>query len=447
MKAAPSGRGVARLLLVLLASRRAACLLGTPAPQAEITPDAVNRVLKPAITFSLATPPEAAATRPEGGEDWRRQARVVAGLQQLECTEDVVGAQFAMLDAAERDDPLAMAALGSMFILGQECTRKRNLTWGVHWLSRAVELGQPDAQALMAFLQISDALNDLYNYTGVPHDRPGGLKLLERAAAGGSTFANMALGYRYAMGVGVPESSAAAGAFYENAAMSAAEWLDGRRRRTVEQANPVDSEHLTLLARRMPERERMDAPSIEYIDYCAHIGDLQGQLGMGHLFHAGQHGVPRDERAAEHWFCSAARQGDPMAHANYGLVQMRARKYGAAVRSLRRAAKLGDPSGWAGLGYAHLYGAGLPQSDAMAARAVVAAARVGHLDSIYNMGVLALQGRGMDASVRKAFHCFSVAAEFAHPHAQVLASAPPRLAASGASAPLPSGASAPLRRC
>jgi len=33
--------------------------------------------------------------------------------------------------------------------------------------------------------------------------------------------------------------------------------------------------------------------------------------------------------------------------------------------------------------------------------------------------VLSLQGRGVAPSVRKAFHCFSVAAEFSHPHAQL----------------------------
>ena len=53
------------------------------------------------------------------------------------------------------------------------------------------------------------------------------------------------MGYRHLNGVGVPESCPAAGAFYENAALAAGEWLDERRRRSVEHANPVDAEHLT----------------------------------------------------------------------------------------------------------------------------------------------------------------------------------------------------------
>ena len=65
-----------------------------------------------------------------------------------------------------------------------------------------------------------------------------------------------------------------------------------------------------------------------------------------------------------------------MGHANDGMMRLRAAGAGAgrdaarAVRALRRAAKLQDPSGWAGLAYAHLYGAGVKQSDEMAVRAM-----------------------------------------------------------------------------
>ena len=61
------------------------------------------------------------------------------------------------------------------------------------------------------------------------------------------------------------------------------------------------------------------------------------------------------------------------------------------MRALRRAAKLRDASGWAGLGYAHLYGAGVAQSDEMAAKSLCMAAQHGHLDAIFNLGVLWLQ--------------------------------------------------------
>jgi TPR repeat protein len=334
----------------------------------------------------------------------------------------------------------------------------------------------------------------------VTHDRTEGIRLLQRGAAGGSPFANLAMGFRcassaggrararaglgwaglgwaglgwaglgwrwaqrpraqegwlratayrcrratgalpplphavtypgpsqpttlvrYMAGAGVVESCPTSGVYYEAAALSAREWLDLRRQRSVEQSNPTEQEHLTLLARNMPPRDKMDAANVEYIDYCAAIGDVQGQLGMGQLLHAGSHGVTQDRGAAAHWFRSAAALGEGMGHANDGMMRLReGRDAAGAVRALRRAAKLQDPSGWAGLAYAHLYGAGVKQSDEMAARAMCMAAQSGHLDSIFNIGVLWLQGRGVaKRDVRKAFHCFSVAAEFSHAHAQL----------------------------
>ena len=159
---------LAAVALCVVSLPRARCLLGTAAPPTEASPESVERVLQPAITFTLAAEP-ATAEQTGGEDDWRRLARTVAQLQQLECTEDVLGAQVQMVDAAEQGDRLAMAALGSMFLLGQDCARKRNLTWGYHWLSRAVELEQPDALALMGFLHTTDVLRDLYNFTAVTH--------------------------------------------------------------------------------------------------------------------------------------------------------------------------------------------------------------------------------------------------------------------------------------
>ena len=71
-----------------------------------------------------------------------------------------------------------------------------------------------------------------------------------------------------------------------------------RRQRSVEQSNPTEQDHLTPLARNLPPRDKMDVANVEYIDYCAAIGDVQGQLGMGQLLHAGSHGVPQDRALA-----------------------------------------------------------------------------------------------------------------------------------------------------
>ena len=50
----------------------------------------------------------------EGRGPWRVLARKAATLQQLDCTDDMLGATNRMVDEAEEGEPLAMAALGVM---------------------------------------------------------------------------------------------------------------------------------------------------------------------------------------------------------------------------------------------------------------------------------------------------------------------------------------------
>jgi SEL1 protein len=378
-----------------------------------------NPVINAPITFTLDDA-EHDTEKPVSGTNWQEAARRAAALLQLDCTPGLLEATTAMVDAAGGGDELAMAALGSMYLLGQQCAPKRNLTWALHWLSRAEELGQPDAQALMGFLHASDALRDIYNFSGLEANRTHGRVLYDRAARGGSTLGAMAMAFRHAYGIGLRESCADSAALYEQAAQAAISSMDETRRHTVEQSNPVEVDHLTLLAQQMPPRDRYDVSTIEYMDYLANVGDVTGKLGMGHLYHAGSHGVPRDCAAAMHWFRSAAHQGDAMGHTNLGFVQLRSRRYREALRSLRRGTKHRDASAWAGLAYAHLYGLGVPQSDERAAKCMWLAARLGHLDSIYNLGALTLGGRGVPKSVSQGFRFLSVAAEFQHPQAQLV---------------------------
>lgn len=117
------------------------------------------------------------------------------------------------------------------------------------------------------------------------------------------------------------------------------------RWRTVEQSFPSETDQLTSLSFTSRKRERVDPGTVEYMDYCARIGDVGGKVSMGHLYHSGSHGVGRDQGAALHWFQSAARQGDGMGHSNLGFMQLRSGRHQAAVKSFRRATRLQDVSG------------------------------------------------------------------------------------------------------
>jgi len=383
----------------------------------------IEQFLSPSVTFVL-TEEDAAQVPPSEEVTWQLHAQKIASLQQIDdCTEDLLGSTVAMVEAASEGDALAMASLGTLYLLGQECSPKRNLTWAVHWLQRAAALGQADAQATLGFLHDSDALRLVYNFTAVTFEKAKAMPLFEAAAGGGSMYAAMALASKYHLGLGVKESCPASAAYYEAAASAAIAELEPKRKKSVEQSNPIETEHATLLHRQIEPREArgvMDVSSIEYLDYLAQVGDLTGKVSMGHIYHSGTHGVKRDKVLAKHWFRSAAIAGEPTAHAALGMMLMRGKEYKAAIASLRRGAKLNDPSGWAGLGYAYLHGAGLPQSDERAAKSLWMAARSGHLDSIFNLGVLHMQGRGVAADAKTAFRHWSIAAEFQHPQAQLL---------------------------
>ena len=400
-------------------------ILAQAAAPSALSPADLYNALKPQITFKL----DGKTKTHKEKQKWRNDAHKVLQMQQLPCSvdlnkdgvPDIITSTEGMLDAAEQRDPLAMAALGQIFLLGQECAPKRNLTWALHWLDGAVSVRQPDAMALMGFLHLSRAIPRIYNVSlDRDFDPYAGATLLASAAEAGSQYANLVLGSKFADGIGVPESCPTAASHYEKAAISAMSNLADRRILTVEQGPPADADHRVLLSRSMGERERLDAAAGEYLDFCAYAGDATGQVAVGHLLYSGSHGVPCNIAAAERLFESAARRFDPSAHANLGLLKLR-RGDPKCVASLRRAAKRSDPSGWAGLGYAYLYGVGVAQSDELAAKALWVAASRGHLDAIYNLGVLMLRGvGGKPGNIATAYRYWSVAAEFSHPLAQLM---------------------------
>ena len=103
--------------MLLVAS---SAIFGTPQP-----PEPMR--LEPKVSFTLheeerRSPDQTAddADSAEGLVAWRTLARKAASLQQLDCTEDLLGATQRMVDEAEAGNSLAMAALGVM------CTHTRD---------------------------------------------------------------------------------------------------------------------------------------------------------------------------------------------------------------------------------------------------------------------------------------------------------------------------------
>mmetsp|Transcript_74896 Transcript_74896/g.118397 ORF Transcript_74896/g.118397 Transcript_74896/m.118397 type:complete len:651 (-) Transcript_74896:107-2059(-) len=380
--------------------------------------EAILSLIKPSISYRLDVEDADADV-----EDWLKVASAAAQLLPIKCPEDMIGAIDRMLQEAQSGDAVAMAGLGSMFLLGRECEPGRhvswkptqNLTWGLHWLNLAAGKGQADAQALLAFAHTTDVLHDIYGYRDFRSDKQQGHRLLQQAADGGSFLATIATAYRHSVGVGVLANREEGVAWYEKAAILSIASLEGELNRSVEQTYPNEIDHLTMLTH-LDERVVFDP---EYTEHMGKVGDVASLVYIGQLYHKGDHGIPRDRKKAFEIFLKASRMGDGQGHACVGMMLLQDGKYADALKYLRRAAKLNDASGWAGLAYAYLYGAGVPQNDKLAAKCMWKAAKKGHLDAIYNLGVLALQGRGMDQSMRAGVKLLLTAAEFSHTKAQL----------------------------
>lgn len=103
------------LLALALALQGASGLLGAAKLSADAAaaaaPAAASKLPPPTISFRIEDDEEREV---DEADRWRDLAKRAAGLQQLECTEDLLGATTQMVDAAEEGDSLAMAGLGAM---------------------------------------------------------------------------------------------------------------------------------------------------------------------------------------------------------------------------------------------------------------------------------------------------------------------------------------------
>ena len=103
--------GVWRLLSVACCFLpQAHALVGAQKLAESSAPAPAQRLPPPEISFQL----DYEEPQVDEADKWRDLAQRAASLHQLECHEDLLGATSSMVDAAEKGDSLAMAALGAM---------------------------------------------------------------------------------------------------------------------------------------------------------------------------------------------------------------------------------------------------------------------------------------------------------------------------------------------
>jgi len=233
-------------------------------------------------------------------------------------------------------------------------------------LQRAAELGQADAQHR---LSAAYATGILHAGAGglVPMDAGKGLMLEYISALSGNPEANMGMGYRYAHGIGVPESCEKALLHYEVSANHAVHDILDKG-----YALPHERTHLSELEKPGYRKAAVDASAdpevISYYRQLAEEGDATAAATLGKMYSTGSRVLDIDYSQAVKFLELAADAGNlhALGHLSYVLAQ----GLGGAANSerfqdaeifemARKCAARGEPSGHMALGYAYMHGVGV----------------------------------------------------------------------------------------
>lgn len=122
--------------------------------------------------------------------------------------------------------------------------------------------------------------------------------------------------------------------------------------------------------------------AIHWYEKSARQGNLQAQINCANIYQFGPEKF-HDIDKAKSWLVKAAQKGNPIAHANLGLLAAEEKNYHQAATYLKFAAEKGDKIGQ------------------------------------YNYGTLFLSGDGVPADIKQAKYWFEKAAAQDLPHAQI----------------------------
>ena len=157
-----------------------------------------------------------------------------------------------------------------------------------------------------------------------------------------------------------------------------------------------------------------DVIATNWLRRAAQHGDAMVQHDMGLRYHTGT-GVPQNDEEATRWTRMAADQGLLRAQVFLGNAHLTGRGVSQdeqeALRWFRMAAQNGSSGAKVALGKLHKAGIVLPQSDAEAMRLFQDAKDHAYYnrdkcESLYQLGVMYLEGRGVDTNIRKAVRLF-----------------------------------------
>ena len=277
-----------------------------------------------------------------------------------------------------------------------------------HYFEQLAEEGDAESRLYLGFMH-SFGLE-------TPPSQAKALVSYTFAAIGGSHLAQMALGYRLYAGVSVLQNCEAA--------------LDHYRRvaKIVEQSSTGQSPSGTTVRIRLSDEyenpsksssNQLDDDLYQYYQFLADKGDVQAQVGLGHLHYQGGRGVQQDHTRALNYFKQAAQTGNANAMAYLGKMFLEGGKTvpqnnESAFKYFQMAADKGSSVGQAGLGMMFLYGKGVSKDYEKALKFLTLAANQGLVDGQLELGNMFYNGLGVEKNYKLALKYYKLASKQGH---------------------------------
>lgn len=241
-----------------------------------------------------------------------------------------------LADAARRGHPGAKAKIAWAQLLGHHPVPV-NIDAARETFTELAATGLPEAHMGLGFMYASGIGKNVSQAKAILH--------YTFAALGDNTWAQMAMGYRYWGGVGVPNSCEQALEFYQRVAKKVAAEVTFSGGTALYRIRLLDEVENSGSSSGI-----LDNDLIDYYQLLADKGEVQAQVGLGQLHYQGGRGVPLDYQKALHYFQQAANAGNPNAMAFLGKMYLEGSEYikadnDTAFKYFKRAADLGNPVG------------------------------------------------------------------------------------------------------
>jgi TPR repeat protein len=317
--------------------------------------------------------------------------------------------------AATAGNPESMFVLGSLYWSGNALAR--DMTKAAHWMQKGAEAGNSGAMEWFG--------RALLGGNGVTKDEWKAADWLRKAADAGRPSAMIQLARLYWHGTGLPKDRSEAFRRYREAAEKAINTNDTEPLCTLAQINLGGS----VVTRDLAEAAR-------WFTKAAEGGCTVSMVNLGVMHLEGSGGLPKDQAKAEAWFQRATDKAPAALGCPFADAYLRGKvppNLARTVNWFTMAAEAGCPFSMYSMGVILAEGRGLPKDDAKAAAWFVKA-RGGLEENVVEqsgdddtaaamLADMYRRGRGVPKDDAKAFQLAQTSAQKDHPVGMILVGA------------------------